>query len=102
VTRCVCENIGQNVAKLILAKIIHTSIVKNCSPRICATFVIKKKTVRSNQPPNRRKFAQSSHPAGIRLATLALIKAAVVHQQGDRMSLLRNRPKGGEIRFLPK
>jgi hypothetical protein len=70
VTRWVCENVAQFVAKpFVRQNESTTDTVEKLSHKICATCVIfKQKPKVNNRPigeksPNRRKIAQSGHPA---------------------------------------
>jgi hypothetical protein len=78
VTRCVCEKAAKNVAKSIFWNLLHSFYRGKSSPIIWATSIIFTKTSRRKQSPNRRKFAQSGHPA--------------TGQNGPRVEHLKNGP----------
>jgi hypothetical protein len=63
VTRWVSGKVAQNVSQQNFCRNYYiTFTVEKSSPNICDTYVIFQKE-QSKQSPNRRKFAQSGHPA---------------------------------------
>jgi hypothetical protein len=64
VARCVREKIVKNAAKTIFCQSYHlTFTVEKVNKKTVASGVMYKKIADSKQSPNRRKIAQSGHPA---------------------------------------
>jgi hypothetical protein len=78
VTELVSEKVTQNVAQPIFAETNTSQFyhVKN-SPKIWPTFVIFRRTARSKQLPNCRKFAQFGHPGRARQLCTFLVDTII-------------------------